>query len=247
MRFSKFKPQNNYILVKPITTNVMRKVGNVVLGVPNYIKDQYLKNYTIRHFEVVKTPDKITLPENKRQFAEMGYQPVFQEELLIKPKDIVWVNLQASHNAIKISFKDREGDYFLVHYSQIYVAKRRCFRVEQGESTSKKLVHDDVVWDVIPLHGYVICEKILKKHPYIDKMEEVPGKLKVQYTGDCPVNKYNTKGDKLELVEYHHLRIRPGSTVQLDGPWIPLEGEYFKDFSGTDLVAVERQYIMGLL
>lgn len=246
MRLSRFKPQNNYILLKPMAEMLNRPIGNagLVVGVPTHIKDQYIRNYQVRHFEVVRVPDKIVLPGNKREFAAMNYQPPFEEELELKPKDIVWANLQAAHQAIKLNFKDRNGDFYLVHYSQIYVARRRLFHVEWGDKQANTVKYDDVMWSVIPLHGYVVCEKIYKKHPYIDRMDEELGKLKVKYTGTCPPYIYNIKDGNLEKLEYNHLRIRPGSVVQLSGPFVNLESELFQDMTGEkNLCVVERRWI----
>ena len=249
MKYSRFKPQNNYVLLKPMAETINRPIGNsgLVVGVPTHVKDQYIKNYQVRHFEVMKVPD-IRHPENKRQFMEMGYQPPYEEEMELKPKDVVWANLQAAHQAIKVNFKDREGDFFLVHYSQIYVARRRCFHVNWDDKIENRLKFDEVMWDIIPLHGFVVCEKIFKKHPYIDRMDEVLGKLKVKYTGKCPSFIYEWDKDSLIKTEYHYLDVKSGNTIQLDGPFIPLESDLFQDFNGVDnQVVVERRYIAGIL
>jgi hypothetical protein len=250
MKFHRFKSQNNYILLKPLAENTLRVVGKagLVVGVPAYVKDQYLKNYQVRHFEVVKVPDKITLPGNKRQFAEMGYQPPYEEEMELKPKDIVWANLQAAHQAIKVNFIGKEGDYYLVHYSQIYVARRRCFHVNWDDKQENRLKFDDVMWDIIPLHGFVVCEKIFKKHPIIDRQDEVMGKLKVKWTGKCPLFIYDIKNGQLEKTEYNHLDVKSGDRVQLDGPWVAMESPLFQDFNGTaNLCVVEQRFITAIL
>jgi hypothetical protein len=249
MKYSKFIPQNNYVLLKPMAEMINRPIGNsgLVVGVPTHIKDQYVKNYQVRHFEVKKVPD-IRHPENKRQFMEMGYQPPYEEEMQLKPKDIVWVNLQAAHQAIKVNFKDREGDFFLVHYSQIYVARRRCFQSEYLKEKDIKLIFDDVVWTIIPLHGFVVCEKIFKKHPYIDKQIDEPGKLKVKWVGKCPEFIYSVKNGQLVKEEYKHLEVKKGDKIQLEGPYIALEGSYFHDLDGkTEYVVTEYRFISIIL
>jgi hypothetical protein len=229
---------------------INRPIGNsgLVVGVPTHVKDQYLRNYQVRHFEVVKIPDSLVLPQNKRQFVEMGYQPPYEEEMDLKPKDIVWANLQAAHQAIKVNFKDKEQDYYLVHYSQIYVVRRRCFHVNWDDKVDNRVKFDDVVLDVIPLHGFVVCEKLFEKHKYLDKQVEVQGKLKVKWTGKCPPFIYNINNGQLGKDEYHHLNVKAGDRIQADGPYIGLESELFQEFTGhKNLIVIERRFITGIL
>jgi hypothetical protein len=255
------KTANNMVLVKPVHKDIMRKLPgtDLVLGVPTHAKDQYLKNYAHRHFEVVMAPEKLVIPNSRRLLNAQGAAITWHTECEIKSGDMVWVQLKAGQSAHKVQFDDDPEVYFLINYSSMFVAQRRRTHVEWGKKVENVIKKDEVLWDVIPLNGYIICETVEAQKPKTNLIlpeikKEYDPRLRVKYVGKpakyyLGLNDighfYKKKGDTTKFKSgdliYPRQSGMPGSRF-----WINIEGEYFHDFNGVNqLVAIERRFIMA--
>lgn len=230
---------------------------NLVLGAPTHVKDQYLKNYALRHFEVVDAPDKLVIPNSRRLLNAQGATMTWVTECEIQKGDVVWVQLKSGQKAIKVK---RDGEIlFLVNYANLFVAQRRKLSHEWGENVKNTLKKDEAIFDVIPLNGYIICETMETQYntnlivPQQSRRVK-DSRIRIMYVGK-PVTHYiglndvgrfyKQKADSTDLktgdVIYPRQSGMPGSRF-----WINIEGEYFHDFNGVNqLVAIERRFIMA--
>lgn len=248
MLLEHFKPINNYVLLKPVVDGTERTHGKIILGVGRAAKDQYLKNYIYRHLEVIKIPEKLDFPRSRTEFADSGYAFRYRTELEIKPGDTVWVKLRSIRGAIPI-YIDKER-YVMVHYADCFVAQRRNTHRDLARPSKNMVMKDDTYWDVIPLNGNVVCEKIYKKGSELSVKEkyEIPGKLKVKYVGKTSPSYFTILEEKLAEVEIPPIKIKHKDVVQCDGPYINIEGEYFHDFNGeSQPVVIHSSKIAAVL
>lgn len=248
-----FKPVNNLVLLKAVTDGTERQYGKskLILGVTQAAKDQYEKNYARRHFEVVKVPEKLEFPTSRQEFASSGYAFRYRTEIEIKEGDTVWVKLRSGHRAVKIIIE--ENPYYLVHYAELFVSQRRnLHRTVNAKGVSKNLIEkDEAYFDVIPLNGNIICEKVYTKSKskldIKDRVEE-PGRLKVKFVGVASQSYFTIINDKFVEVPLKLFKVKPKDIIQADGPYINVEGEYFHDFNGeSQPVSIHRTFIGAIL
>lgn len=238
-------PINNHVLLKPVISSPERVKGSIILGVGKATKDQYLKNYVYRHLEVVAVPE-LKFPTTREEFSDSGYAFRYKTEMELKIGDIVWVKLRSAHGAKEV-FVDGER-LVLVHYADCYVAQRRNFHVNLA-NYKNIIIKDDVVWDVIPLNGNIICEKVYKKPTKWDfKPIEDVGKLKVKYVGNQSKSYFTMINGEFREIPLPIVKIKHKNIVQCDGPFLNLEGEYFHDFNGeSQPVAIHHTNIAAIL
>ena len=247
------------VLLRPVTTEIMRILPGtkLVLGAPKIVKDQYLKNYAHRHFEVVEVPDNLVIPNSRRLLNNQGASITWVTGCEIKKGDIVWVQLRAGQSSFKVTMEGKLC--YLVNYANLFVAQRRRINHEWGKKVNNVLKKDETLWDVIPLNGYIICETLGKQYntklliPEKSRREK-DTRIRIMYAGK-PVSHYiglneighfyKKKADNTDLktgdILYPRQSGMPGAQF-----WINIEGEYFHDFNGVNqLVAIERRFIMA--
>jgi hypothetical protein len=249
LQISKIKPINNMVVVKTVIDDAARPYGKSGLILGKTAKDQYLKNYTHRHFEVVYVPDKLYFPSSKYDFASSGCAFRYRTDMELQVGDMVWVKLRSGHRAMGIIADDGQKYYF-IHYANCYVAQRRSHHNEMGKQ-KQIVVKDEAAWEVIPLNGNIICDKLYKK-PFSslhikDKVEDL-GKLKVKFTGSHSPSYFTIIRDEFKEIELPETKLRRGMIVQADGPFMNVEGEYFHDFNGiSQPVTIHRTNIASVI
>lgn len=242
------KPINNLVLLKAVYDSPERAHGSLILGVGRAARDQYLKNYSRRHFEVIRTPEKLVFPKNRQEFFDSGYAFRYRTPMELKEGDTVWVKLRSGHGAKAVEVEGCKC--YLVHYAECYVAQRRNLHRDLSKPNKNLLMKDDTFWDIIPLNGNVICEKVYKKSNAlsIKDKEEVPGQLKVRYIGKNSPSYFTIENDRFVEKELVPVKLKHKDVIQCDGPYLNIEGEYFHDFNGeTQPVAIHTTNIAGVL
>lgn len=219
---------NNLVLVKPIVEGSRTyKDTHIILGVTAAAKDQYLKNYAKRNFEVVAVPDRLTFPKTRLEFFESGYAFRYRTEMELKVGDIVWVKLRSGHGATQI------GDNYAVHYADIFVAQRRNLHRDLAKPVKNRIMKDEAFFDIIPLNGNVICDKVLQEKKLVIRQKtEIPGRLKVKYVGKPSKSYFTIIEDRFVEMPLPQFEVKSGDIIQADGPYLNVEGEYFHDFNG---------------
>lgn len=244
----KFRPINNLVLLKAVFDGTERVHGSIILGVGRAAKDQYLKNYSRRHFEVVKIPDRLVFPRTRQEFFDSGYAFRYRTEMELKVGDIVWVKLRSGHGAHGVEIEGLR--YYLVHYADCYVAQRRNLHRDLSKPNKNMLMKDETFWDIVPLNGNVICEKVYKKSNAlsIKDKEEIPGQLRVKYVGKNSPSYFTIENDKFIEKKMTPVKLKHKDIIQCDGPYLNIEGEYFHDFNGeTQPVAIHTTNIAAVL
>jgi len=242
---------NNLVLLKAVIDNTERtyKGTSLILGVRPAVKDQYTKNYAKRHFEVVQVPDKLVFPRSRFEFFESGYAFRYRTEMELQVGDIVWVKLRSGHRATEIQLNGEK--FYLVHYADCYVAQRRNLHRDLTKPSKNRIMKEDAYFDIIPLNGNLICEKMYKyptdKFAIKDKVEE-PGKLKVKFIGSHSESYFSIVNEKFVELLIPRFNVKHKDEVQADGPYLNVEGEYFHDFNGEyQPVAIHRTNIAMIL
>jgi len=154
----------------------------------------------------------------------------------LKVGDHVLVSYLESINYHKITAK--EGEFYLFHYSDIYVARRLALERHHANRTKKYVTVDEMVYEIIPVNGYLLCEEIVApRRSELDFRDLVDRRhAKVVYVGK-PL-----KGEEDN--------IKPGDMiVKIPEPHYKVESEYHSEFFGKkkDYVLIQRRHIHAKL
>ena len=153
---SKYKVLPNMILVREISDNTTKKIGNVEIVFPTHVRwGKIAARNAVRFGEVVAVPDKFI-----RRRREGRYKSRWITEIEVKPGDVVWVSSTGLMNAERVMCD--EVVYYVVDYQNLVVAKSD---------------------QVKPLNGYVLVEKIEEEVSKILSIRKISRKAVVRYVG----------------------------------------------------------------
>jgi co-chaperonin GroES (HSP10) len=255
MKIEDIKLLNNNVLLKPVFNKMERVTpSGIIIGVPSHTKDQYLKNYSQRHFWVIKTPEKFTNPDTANRFKSFKGTVTWGTTMELMAGDMVWVVLRVANSTPRIEIDGEE--YLIVNYTHIFVAQRLT-----DKKTENTINRDGKMWDVIPINGYIICETLNDEQrgqlDVLYKLRKKPNILKVKYIGTpnkfyCTITKSGFR-----VLEGDNSPIKTGDYIYTEMPdnkgkpgqyYIPIEGEYFHDFNKENrLFAIDRRFVTSYI
>ena len=161
---SKYNPIHNKVVVRQITDNTVKRIGNTEIVFPSHVRiGKVAARNSVRYGEVVSVPSEYV----SRKAGK--HQTRWDTEIEVLPGDIVWCEHTGFHKAEK--FIDSEGGfYYLIDYQHLVVAKRGV--------------------EVIMLNGRVMLE--VERAPSSGDIFEVSRKpssiCKVIYSGSSNTN-----------------------------------------------------------
>jgi len=153
-------------------------------------------------YEVIRIPEKLT---------DAGGR--WMTDIEIQVGDIVWVKHMSSLSA-PVIFDDKDNEYRLIEYFDLVVAKRVNRERHLNNTTSKYLVEDDIVYEVIPLNGYILVEDIYvdyKEKTALKKRVKDPLRGRVKYVGNP--NKYYVYSKKKHMDLDRGVEIKQGDII----------------------------------
>lgn len=251
--FQRLQARNNWVIVEPLRKADDLTLGTDADGVPVkwYLDSSYEpEKHAGTRGLVVNTPKNLIYHD--------GYPGTMERKVKmeVQPGDIVWFRYLAALNAFDPTMRQAfkyEGRFFImVHYSDLFVAKRIVPLLTPRNSTHEKIKSISACerMVIIPLNGYCLLEPMQneKRQSVLSMPDSVSQnserRAKVAYTGSLveeyyfsPFGPYPPDDDC----------VKPGDEVIL-GPDADVLIEYnlHNSFEGKkQFFRVERYLMMG--
>lgn len=255
--FARLQARNNWVIVEPLRKADDLYLGTDADGVPVkwYMDSSYEpEKHAGTRGVVIKHPNSLIYCD--------GYPGTMERKVKMEVQvgDVVWFRYLAALNAfdptMRQAFKYRGRFFIMVHYSDLFVAKRQ---LPSSITPKQKIDHfkmsGDLIWQptdfaIIPLNGYCLLEPMQneKRQSVLSMPDSVSQnserRAKVAYTGSLveeyyfsPFGPYPPDDDC----------VKPGDVVIL-GPDadVLIEYDLHNSFEGKkQFFRVERYLMMG--
>jgi co-chaperonin GroES (HSP10) len=243
------RPIRNNVLLKRIYNNLEETTpAGLYKAAPSMNKNEYLYQNSDRVFEVVRTPKELHI------HPTIPNCPLWVCDMELEIGDLVWVWGRAPLYSPQLVVGEETYDF--ISYFECILALRRS--TERHLASLRKYVErDEIIYEVIPLNGYVIMEEVHEEKIALSYKKKVVKEEfgKVAYVGKP--NKRYWQFDKVNNKFYTIDRetdvdIKAGDKVVIGSirgeiAHPKIEDDLFQYFNGKTYFALQRQYIDAVI